>query len=73
MHVKCESVGHTNNNRPTGKSPQCRITEKGSCGKKSTFLMTVLPTLLLLIPSLMKLKTRTQIKFFHCEGADSAA
>jgi len=38
MHVKCESVGHTNNNRPTGKSPQCRITEKGSCGKKKHIL-----------------------------------
>jgi len=72
MHAKCESEGHTNNNRPTGKIPQRHFTEKATV-EKTKFLMTVLPTLLLLIPSLMKLKTRTQIKLFHCQYADSAA
>jgi hypothetical protein len=55
MHVKCEWEGHTNNNRPTGKRPQHRITEK--CHRKKEHMFAeVIPTLFLLIPPLMKLK-----------------
>jgi hypothetical protein len=70
MNVKCDSEDHTNNNRPTGKITQRRITEKGHCGKKKHILDD---SFINITPSLMKLKTRTQIKFFRWRYADSAA
>ena len=69
MHVKCESEGHCKNNRRTGKIPQPRITEKSHCGKKHILddsITNITPN-----NSITNETTRTQIKFFHCQYADS--